>query len=323
MFLKARLKTKGVVGLSLSSDQISLAHVISSNGQLPRLELLESVCYEGKIEQEAMLTALVKKNRLTNTPCNLVLEPNGYNLLQVETPAVAEEELKSALKWQIKDLVDFPIDEAIIDCFKIPEQNNPGPGRPKLIYAVAMQALKNQELIGLVKSSGLNLSSIDITELALRNIASYLPEDEVGVALLHVAEEWSLVNLTQSLMVHLTRGLGINLRQLRSIEESLAGEFGVNFEDSTRLDDLILEIQRSMGYYESYYGQTPIGSLVVTPTNTELPSFIHHLALHLGISVRVLDLNMLLTVKTPLDLTQQADGLLAVGAALRTQEKQK
>lgn len=299
-----------------------MAHVISDGAQSPRLALLESAGYKGEAERTKILADLVKRNGLTNAPCNLVIEPGLYNLLQVEAPDVAEDEIKPALKWQVKDLIDFPVDEAILDIFKVPEQSNPGPGRPKLVYVAAMHAPKNRALVELVKSSGLKLLSIDITELALRNIVSYIAEDEGGVALLHLAEEWSMVNLIRKSMVYLTRGLGINLRQMRTIEESLVGEFGICFEESTRLDDLILEIQRSMGYYESYYGQTPIESLVITPTTPELPSFIHHLNLHLGIPVRVIDLNMLLTVTAPLDLTQQADGLLAVGAALRMQEKQ-
>ena len=323
MFLKGGTKVKGVVGLSIVPGKISLAHVISDEAQSPRLELLESVRYEGEAEQAKALTGLVKKHGLTNASCNLVIEPNLYHLLQVEAPPVEDDEIKSALKWQIKDLIDFPVDEAITDLFKVPELNNPGPNRPKLIYVAAMHAPKHHALVELVKSSGLKLSSIDITELVLRNIASCISEDEDGVALLHLAEGWSLVNLTRCLTVYLTRGLSVNMRQLQSIEESLAGEFGICFEENARLDDLVLEIQRSMGYYESYYGQAPIGSLVITPTTPELPSFIHHLNLHLGIPVRTLDLNMLLATTTPLDLTQQADGLLAVGAALRMQEALK
>jgi len=321
MFLKGRTKINGVVGLSISPDKISLAHVISDGAQSSRLALLESASYQGEVERTKILSSLVKKNGLTNARCNLVIEPGLYNLFQVEAPDVADDELKSALKWQVKDLIDFPVDEAILDLFMVPEQKNPGPGRPKLIYVVAMHAPKNREWIELVNSSGLKLSSIDITELVLRNIASYIPENKEGVALLYLAEDWSLLNLMQDSMVYLTRALGINLRQMKSIEESLVGEFGICFEESTRLDDLVLEIQRSMGYYESYYGQSPIRSLVVTPTIPELPSFIHHLNLHLGIPVRAIDLNMLLTVEAPLDLTRQADGLLAVGAALRTREK--
>jgi len=322
MFLKGRAKMNGLVGLSVAPGKVSLAHILSGNGQSPRLELLDSARFEDEAEQAKIVTDLVKKNGLSRVPCNLVIEPSLYNLLQVESPGVADDELKLALKWQIKDLIQFPVDEAIVDIFKVPEQNNPGPGRPKLIYVVAMHAPQNRTLVELVKSSGLSLSSIDIPELALRNIASYLPDDDDGVALLHSTEQWSLTNLTHRSMVYLTRGLGINMRQLSLIEGALAGDFGVSFEDSTRLDDLVLEIQRSMGYYESYYGQTPIGSLVVTPTNPELPSFVHYLGSHLGVPVRALDLNLLLATKIPLDLTQQADGLLAVGAALRMQEKQ-
>lgn len=322
-FLKGKANAKGLVGLSIESNKISLAQVVLGNGGAPSLELLDSVRFENESEQTLLLSELVKKNKLTNASCNLVIDPSLYSLLQVEAPDVADDELKQALKWQIADLIDFPVDEAIIDVFKVPEQSNLGAGRPKLIYAAVMHMPAHYLLMGLVKSSGLKLVSIDIAELVLRNIASHLPEDEGGVALLHAADKWSLVNLTQQSLVYITRGLGSNLRQLSTIEEALAGEFGIGFEDSTRLDNLVLEIQRSLGYYESYYGQAPIGSLVVTPTYPELPSFIHHLSTHLGIPARVLDLNVLLTTKVPLDLTQQADGLLAVAAALRIQEQQK
>ncbi len=302
----------------MAPERVSVARITGESEQTPRLELLESVPCEGEAQQAPVLQDLVKKHNLAYAPCAVVLDPGDYSLLQVESPEVEAAELKSAIRWRVKDLIDFHIDDAVIDLFDIPGQNQPG--RPKMMYVVAAHAPLIQKQVDLIEASGLTLTSIDVTELVLRNIAKLLPEDEGGGALLYVAQTHGLIILTQQSNLYLARGMGVNMSRLLTVEDAWNGNTGAPVDSAGVLESLVLEIQRSLDYYESYFSQPPIKGLVLNPTVPEVLGFIHYTHEHLGIPVRALDLNTMLETEEPLNLTQQAEGLLAVGAALRGRE---
>ncbi len=49
-------------------------------------------------------------------------------------PAACDNELRAAVRWRIKDLIDFHIDDAVIDVFEMPAHARGGPNR--MMYAV-------------------------------------------------------------------------------------------------------------------------------------------------------------------------------------------
>jgi len=83
------------------------------------------------------------------------------------------------------------------------------------------------------------------------------------------------------------------------------------------LDAIVLEVQRSLDYYESHFAKPAINSLVIAPLPYETPGMIEYLASALGMQVRLLDLNAVLDTKMPMSNEQQAHGFYAIGAALR------
>jgi MSHA biogenesis protein MshI len=90
---------------------------------------------------------------------------------------------------------------------------------------------------------------------------------------------------------------------------------------SPAFDRLILEIQRSLDYYDRYFMQAPIGNIVVSPFEVELPDFIQSVESSLGIRSRWLDLNEVIKSETELNAEIQQQCLLAVGAALRKEKR--
>ena len=54
---------------------------------------------------------------LKRSRCTTALDPGEYNLLLTEAPEVPDEELRAAIRWRIKDIVDFPIQNATIEVF--------------------------------------------------------------------------------------------------------------------------------------------------------------------------------------------------------------
>jgi len=81
-----------------------------------------------KLRREANLVGL----RFTT-----LLSPGEYQITVVEAPKVPVEELKNAIRWQIKDSLNYRIDDAIVDMVLMPN-NKPGSERPQSIYAISV-----------------------------------------------------------------------------------------------------------------------------------------------------------------------------------------
>lgn len=349
-FLKRKSRAEGLIGVGIQDEAISLAQVTRSAGSAPRLLLCEHRALAGGESVQTALDELVKAYHLDQARAATVMPPGGFNLLLVEAPEVDPTELKAAVRWRIKDMLDFHIDDAVIDVFDIPGQKERG--RPRMMYVVAARANTVQARIDLLEHSGLGLDVIDIPELIQRNVAALLPEDETGVALLSLAAEGGLITLSQQATLYLARGIDIGLNNLLpaapALESPVAGPLGLGVagpdsasSDFTGLDEnagelgfagmapaqqrafdtIVLEVQRSLDYYESHFSQPPISALVICPLEREVPGIVEYLAANLGVPVRLLDLNSVLDSEQVLDATTQARCLPAIGAALRHEEK--
>src|SRR6266850_7265637 len=68
--------------------------------------------------------------------CTTLLKPADYQILLVEAPAVTREELKPALRWRIKDMLEYPVEDATIDVLDVPVPPNTAQ-RAHYMYAVA------------------------------------------------------------------------------------------------------------------------------------------------------------------------------------------
>ncbi len=276
-----------------------------------------------------MLEALAEE--LDRTACISVLGEDDFNLLLVEAPEVDPTELKAAVRWRIKDLIDFHIDDAVIDVFDIPSQRD---GRPRMMYAVAARTSTVRRHIDLLEGVRLDLDIIDIPELVLRNVAAMLPEDETGVATLYLNRQGGTLTLTRQSSLYLARRFDIGVEQLSreaqaAVRDSAPEKGGMGLEPRDELppalqrmfDSIVLEVQRSLDYYESHFSLPPMSGLVIAPTEKPIPHLVGYVAGNLGIPVRMMDLNALLDVDQPLSDELQAQCLPAVGAALRREAK--
>lgn len=296
--------------------------MVRDKGQMPQLTVCAfRAC--AAADRRKTLQELVKQHALSGANCVSVLEPGSYQLLQVEAPDVDATELKAAVRWRVKEFIDFHIDDAAIDVFEMPSQ---GPrARARIMYAVAARNPLIMQRVELLQGVGLNLQTIDITELALRNIAQLLPEDEGGVALLQLSAGEGMITLTRQATLYLARNLDVGALQLGT-----GGGGGVSTDNlalapqSNReraFETIMLEVQRSFDYYESNFGQAPIKNLIIGPLAEPHDELAEYAASHLGVKARALDLNTVLKSRTPLDSMLQANCISAIGAALRLEEK--
>src|SRR5579859_7031424 len=123
----------GRIGLVFGSNRIAVA-VMRRNGALPVLERCEILSFDSAAGVEAASLA-VRSAGLPRLPVSTVLTPEDYQLALVEAPEVPPAELRAAMRWRLKDSIDFRVEDAVIDVFDIPDQNRGGNGR--MVYAVA------------------------------------------------------------------------------------------------------------------------------------------------------------------------------------------
>ena len=254
-------------------------------------------------------TTDVTRLGLDDSPVSSVLPAGEYQLLLVESPDVPAEEINAAVRWRVKDLLDFDLDDAVIEVFEMPEQSNRG--QKPMLYVVAARRASVQRQVELLDNAGLGLDVIDIPELCIRNVAALLPQDAHGVAFLHIAEDHGILTITQQGVLYVIRHIEIGRRSFDEAEQLYGGH-------SELLSGISLEVQRSLDYYESHYDRKPITDLVLGPGPefAALPSFLSE---QLGLNVHLLDLGELFEMTTPVPADQQASCLLAVGAAMRAE----
>jgi len=249
----------------------------------------------------------VRQNGLHKRPFITSLPLGEYTILSVNAPEVPPIELKSAIRWQIKDLIDFHIDDAVLDVFDAPAAGING--QQKSLYVVVTRRSSVEQYIKPFQDVNANLATIDIPELALRNIATKLPEDEAGVVFVYLSRHKGLIIITRQNTLYLARSLDFGY-EVMDREESMQSE----------ADRLGLEIQRSMDYYDRYFMQPPISDLVIAPMPVEIPGFIERLSENLGINTCYLDINDVVISESRLDTVLQSKCLLAIGAALREEK---
>lgn len=297
-FLK-RADSRGArTGVCIAADAAAVAQVTEGADGRPKL----AYCRHARGERADVLAELADALPRRRAPAVDVLAPGSYQLLLIEAPDVPVEELRAAVRWRIKDLIDFHIDDAVIDVFEMPAQGRGGIN--KMMYAVAARAELVREQIDAVEEAGLRLGVVDIAELSLRNVAERLEPAGDGVALLYVSAAHSILLIVRQGVLYMTRRVETGLEMLGSAA-GMRSEF---------VDGLALEMRRSLDYFESHYEQNPIGALYtegLAPANREL------LEQSLGLPVNRLDIASVLDCDATIDDEMQHACLPAIGAALR------
>ena len=185
-------------------------------------------------DAQQQITAFIEEYKLQHADCYGVFSEKHYQLILLDAPNVPEEEQLAAVRWKIKDLIAIDIDDTVIDIFPHPTK--------KMLYAAVSDKALVQCFVNFIRAVKLNLMSIDIEELACRNVFERHPCNERGVAVVLLREnEGKLLIFNQSKLY-------------------LSRRFNLHYDGDTHNalpeEELMVELQRSLDYYERQVGQT-------------------------------------------------------------------
>jgi MSHA biogenesis protein MshI len=302
-FFKRKAQAGGLTGVSFGQRHFAIANVTRDRDQLFLAQCSRHEFRNPQNLRESLVEQIERLN-LQGTPCNAVLAPRDYSLYLVEAPAVEPEEMRAAVRWKVKDLLDVPLDDVAIDIFPVPE--DAFNGRNQMLYVVAAARSRVASVIELCRSAKLELAAIDIPEMAMKNISTRFSDERGSQAFIALKTNGSNMNITRAGALYLARTVNTQ------VPLDVMGTVGWG---SLR-DRLVLEIQRSLDYYESQMGQAPVKELLIAPRpdGAMLATSLQEV---LPVKVSMLEYEQRLESSPDIDAETKHASLFAVGGALR------
>jgi MSHA biogenesis protein MshI len=256
----------------------------------------------------AALDKLRRENDVGKHQFATLLSPGEYQIVMVDAPNVPAEELKTAMRWRMKDVIDYPVEEAVVDVLSIPSVRY-GSEHQQSVYAVAARHEVIRKRIQMFENAAMPLSVIDIPEAAQRNVATLFEQEGRALALLAFDHNGGLLTFSSGGELFLARRMEVTVGQLQDASESARAR---------HLERVELELQRSMDYFDRQYSHLPVSRiLVAAPEEIGLEQF---LLSSTGLPVQALDLAQGLDISLVPELADRsfaAHLLPALGLALR------
>jgi len=292
----------GLIGVEVRSDGLSVAQSMSGGDENSSHIVFQDFVACKAAQRKDALSGVVEAHNLKGIACNLVLSSDQYQIFQTEKPPVSDAELAEAIRWKVKDLIDYPLEDAITDVFDFPDDATRGRG--SIINVVSVRKVLLQENIRLIEESGLELESIDITELVLRNVSMRYDDTGNGLALLFLRPGFGMILVSKGDTMYFSRRFDFSLDALKDTASQ-----------EITIQNLALEVQRSLDYYESQMGQVPPKELLLIGPDDTFP-LANMLGQNLAVKVNKLDVRPLFSGDANGGDTL-VQSFAAVGAALR------
>jgi MSHA biogenesis protein MshI len=245
-------KTPGWLAVTFDEARLEFAHArrIRGSAQVSKYEARDLH------DARAPLDRVTRELKLGRYQCSTMLRAGEYDIVLVDAPNVPRAELKSALRWKVKGMVDYSIEDATLDFLTIPA-SGAAEGRTAQLYVVIARNDVLRARVEKFDHAGIPLAVIDIPDTAQRNIAALYAGEERGVALLYFGRNLGLLTITQGDDLYLTRRLEFGVEELA--EDADAADGGAH-------ERVVLEIQRTLDHFERQFRNLAVGKLLLAPT---------------------------------------------------------
>lgn len=305
---RTRMKP-GWIAVAAQGGVAHAVHVVCADGARPALRWACTQPWpKTGAGTAAALRALRRTRALHQHHTVAVLEPASYQILTLDAPELPRAEWRDAIRWSLKEMVDFEVENAAIDVLEIP--SNPLQRRPPSLFAVASAHATLAPLVDAGADAGAPWSAVDVPETALRNLAVLGAEAGRGEALLHVGALHSLLVIVAQGELLMTRHIEVTFDQLTDADETQRQQ---HFERAS------LELQRTLDNVERQFSFANLARLAVAPA-APLHGFIDYVRELIYVPVVSFDLGALVDLSAVPELSDpaaQAAYLPAIGAALR------
>ncbi len=349
------------VGIDIGHGSIKLVQIIKNHERLELNSYSKVILPTGLIDDSCMninqaivldsLRLAQAKVHLKQKKVIIAAPSNAVTLKQLKLPMVLGPELNEILKLEVEKLLPYPLAEAVYDWDLIKQSRETGE-MEVMVVASHLQAVTG--MVESLRGAGLQPVVVDIQPFA--NIRSLKVEieragaDLGGVIILDIG-----ANMTQMMMYYdsslratriittagniitsaIAEQLQISNEKAEAIKCNLGdADYSSSEEDfesecyqanqiiRKSLDELVVEIKRSMEYFKLQFHGTAINEIILTGGSSKLKNLPRFLGRELGLAVGLgdplinLQINMKQTERAVL-LSNPNQFAVAIGLALR------
>lgn len=303
-----RLKRNGWTALKVSAGNISFVHVKRRAGTLPVISVWVSQALN--LDAAKAVNAFASEHNLNTRHCVAVLNRSEYQILKVDAVNVPAVEAKQAVRWSIKDMLDYPVDTASVDVLTIPF-DSVNPSQPRFMLAIASRnEVIRQYIARFIDNVSTGLEAISIAETGQRNIAALLEEDDRGLALLSFNEEGGLLTFTAGGELYHSRQFSITAEQLQTKDEDILADIYAR---------VALDLQRTLDNFERQFSYITVSRLLMAPFGMR-SGLVDFLKSYLTLQIDTFELSDIFNVEgVPqlADVAMQSRAFTLLGVALR------
>jgi MSHA biogenesis protein MshI len=292
-------KSAAVAALHLHADSLKLVVLHTNPYRVEKVETLVLTPDKSLMQAASQLASELGHN----VPLCLVLSAERYQLLQLDKPAVPEAEMLQALPWLARELTSVPVEDMLLDYLDLPEQASQQVARINVVVTAKSSLL---ELCRELQRRKVQITNIQPEEWLPRNL---LPVQNAAVMLIvHQPGQELMLQIIRQGALYFSR----RLRGFNRIDQYAMAELSQGM-----LDNLLLEVQRSLDYFEGQLKQAPVKEILFQIASNELPGIVKYFADNGFGQVRQLELAALMP---GLNQAEQQDYWLTLAGALELQQ---
>jgi MSHA biogenesis protein MshI len=305
--LFSKRSSTDLAAVVIYGDRVEVAHVLRNGSGVPSVEMCAQMPSTGELAET--LQKLRKELHLDRYRVSTILSARQYQMQLLDAPSVPEAEVKSAVRWRLKDYLDYPVEAASIDVLAVPTDQN-APTRGRSVYAVSARNQDIEDCMKMFAQAKIDLDVIDIAETAQRNLATLFEVDQRAVAMLSFGEDSGLLTFSARGELYLSRHIEVSRQQLLETPSAAREQL---------FERIALELQRSLDHFDRQFSYVPLGRVLIAPlpAGIDLASYLKG---NLSAPVEEVNLGEVLDFKELPSLRESEEQMmrwLTLGAALR------
>lgn len=304
----------------------------------PEGAIEEGKIVKGDLISEA-LSSLLSLHSLVGKRVSASVSGQLVTVRQVTVDEIPRQSLSDIIKWEIEKHISYPIEEAVFD-YQVLSRSHTDDGGVKANCLVAAAPLEIVNgLVGVIRKTQLEPVFIEVepfAELRLVDYVSYKrPDlDAKTIVMVNIGSMITSINVSDQSMIRLTRmipfggarisraigaSMGLNTERAEELKQEAVNvnpeanlEAGSEAERATAaalpiIDELVLEIRRSLNYYTTRFESDRPLHLILSGGTANLKGIVDYIELSTGFTV---ELNRLLLDVAKYDPSMFAESYL-------------
>lgn len=237
--------------------------------------------------------------------CQLILFPGQYQLILMDALQIPEADMAKALRWSLKGLSDYELDDVAIDAFMLPTVTDELQ-KKTMVAITPLSALNKMRAI--FESACLEVTVASIAEMALKNLLELM---------FPVTTDGDTPPLLVISLCGTIRKLHIVYHNTFYLVRELTPSTPVSSDEPAEMANIILELERSIDYCVNKLRLPEPAQILFTPGFHQSVAYFKIIEEKLTINTGIIDLNHYLTIEPKLSLEEQHDVFYSITGAIR------